>query len=170
MMTPIWGNACKLSLGVAVVAALVTGGAGDASAQSVLGVWWAPKKDSKIEISQDGNGIVTGRVIAIVPQNQDTRDARNPDASLRSRRILGVTIVSGFVRKADGTFGGGKIYDPESGSTYDATMRLADLNHLVLRGYIGLSLFGRDQTFERVLGPDPKSQQTLEPVLVYLAQ
>ena len=45
---------------------------------------------------------------------------------------------------------GGMIYDPNSGNTYKGTMRLVDRNTLKLRGYIGISLFGRSDTWTRV--------------------
>jgi uncharacterized protein (DUF2147 family) len=45
---------------------------------------------------------------------------------------------------------GGEILDPESGKTYRARMKLIDGGRrLVIRGYIGLPLFGRSQTWVR---------------------
>ena len=45
---------------------------------------------------------------------------------------------------------GGEILDPENGKTYRATMKLIDGGQrLVVRGYIGLPLFGRSQTWLR---------------------
>lgn len=48
------------------------------------------------------------------------------------------------------SWSGGEILDPESGKTYRAQMKLADGGRkLVVRGYIGLPLFGRSQTWIR---------------------
>jgi uncharacterized protein (DUF2147 family) len=45
---------------------------------------------------------------------------------------------------------GGEILDPETGKTYRAKMRLLDGGRkLIVRGYIGFSLFGRSQTWLR---------------------
>ena len=45
---------------------------------------------------------------------------------------------------------GGDILDPESGSVYRCKMHLEqDGSRLVLRGYIGFSLLGRSQTWQR---------------------
>jgi uncharacterized protein (DUF2147 family) len=45
---------------------------------------------------------------------------------------------------------GGEILDPENGKTYRAKMKLTDGGQkLVLRGYIGISIFGRSQTWLR---------------------
>jgi uncharacterized protein (DUF2147 family) len=48
-------------------------------------------------------------------------------------------------------YGGGDILDPESGKVYSCSFQLeGDGTRLVLRGFIGLSLFGRSQTWRRV--------------------
>jgi uncharacterized protein (DUF2147 family) len=45
---------------------------------------------------------------------------------------------------------GGEILDPENGKTYKATLKLADNGQkLLVRGYIGLPIFGRSQTWVR---------------------
>jgi uncharacterized protein (DUF2147 family) len=50
----------------------------------------------------------------------------------------------------DGQWSGGEILDPENGKSYRATLKLVDGGQtLVLRGYIGLPLFGRSQRWLR---------------------
>jgi uncharacterized protein (DUF2147 family) len=50
----------------------------------------------------------------------------------------------------DADYGGGDILDPDSGSVYRSKFHLEkDGNVLVVRGFIGLSLFGRSQTWQR---------------------
>ena len=44
---------------------------------------------------------------------------------------------------------GGSIYDAESGNTYSAYMSLQDYNTMNLRGYLGLSIFGRTNVWKR---------------------
>ena len=45
---------------------------------------------------------------------------------------------------------GGEILDPKNGKTYRATMKLAeDGKKLIVRGYIGMPMFGRSQTWVR---------------------
>lgn len=54
-------------------------------------------------------------------------------------------------------FNSGKILDPKTGSTYRCSFHLSDGgNKLVVRGYIGISLFGRSQTWIR----DTNSSET----------
>ena len=76
------------------------------------------------------------------------KDAKNPEESLKNRDVLGIELLTGFSYN-DNTYTDGKIYDPESGKTYDCKMTLTD-NTLKVRGYIGISLFGRTETFERI--------------------
>jgi uncharacterized protein (DUF2147 family) len=48
-------------------------------------------------------------------------------------------------------YDGGTILDPETGKVYSASMRLsADGTQLNVRGFVGLSIFGRSQTWTRV--------------------
>ncbi|MDO7744042.1 MAG: DUF2147 domain-containing protein, partial [Pedobacter sp.] len=50
----------------------------------------------------------------------------------------------------DGKWTDGKIYDPKSGKTYSCNMNIKDNGQLNMRGYIGISLIGRSETWKRV--------------------
>ena len=43
-----------------------------------------------------------------------------------------------------------KIYNPEDGKEYNCKMTLKDPNTLEVRGYVGISLFGKTQTWTRI--------------------
>jgi uncharacterized protein (DUF2147 family) len=58
-------------------------------------------------------------------------------------------VIIRNMKASDGEYGGGDILDPESGSVYRCKMHVEDGNRLVLRGYIGISLLGRTQTWQR---------------------
>ena len=76
-------------------------------------------------------------------------DAKNPEARLKSRPILGLEILKDFVFD-DGKWTDGKIYDPKSGKTYSCNMTMKGNDVLNMRGYIGISLIGRSETWKRV--------------------
>ena len=65
------------------------------------------------------------------------------------QRIIGMEIL--WHMRPDGDhWSGGQILDPENGKTYRATLTLADNGRkLIVRGYIGVPLFGRSQTWLR---------------------
>jgi len=114
------------------------------SPDEIIGLYWSPKKDAKIEIYQKGNKYF-GRSVWVATQRKDTK---NPNESLRTREVLGIELLTGFSYE-DGAYTNGKIYDPESGKTYDCKMSM-EANKLKVRGYIGISLFGRTEYFERI--------------------
>ena len=71
------------------------------------------------------------------------RDAR------RGQKIVGMKILSGLRREGLG-YEGGEILDPDNGKVYRARARLsADGKSLEVRGFIGISLIGRSQTWVR---------------------
>ena len=110
----------------------------------ILGLYWSPKKDAKIEIYLKGGQFFGKFVWAATPR----KDAKNPTKSLQNRDILGLEFLTKFVYD-DGVYNGGEIYDPETGKTYSCKMNL-DGSKLKVRGYMGISLFGRTEYFERV--------------------
>jgi uncharacterized protein (DUF2147 family) len=57
--------------------------------------------------------------------------------------------LEGFTAKENGLYDGGTIYDPKSGKTYSCKMTLKG-DKLDIRGFVGLSLLGRTETWTRV--------------------
>jgi uncharacterized protein (DUF2147 family) len=72
----------------------------------------------------------------------------------KGQRIVGMEILS-HMRPDGDQWTGGEILDPENGRSYRATLKLIDGGQkLVVRGYIGLPLFGRSQTWLRRTVPE----------------
>jgi hypothetical protein len=64
--------------------------------------------------------------------------------------VLGLVIVKKMQRHGL-LYDNGKIIDPRNGNVYDAKMKLSpDGKVLVLRGFLGIDLFGQDQTWKRL--------------------
>jgi uncharacterized protein (DUF2147 family) len=75
----------------------------------------------------------------------------------KGKRIIGLEILRGMRPDGD-EWSGGEILDPESGKTYKAKMHLENGGkQLLVRGYIGFSLFGRSQTWQRASDRDAAS-------------
>jgi len=115
------------------------------NADSILGIFWSPKKDAKIEIFKRGDKYFGKSIWS----SSTRKDLKNPNESLRNRNLLGVEFLSNFIYNGNG-YEDGTIYDPESGKTYDCKISFSGKN-LKVRGYIGISLFGRTELFERVI-------------------
>jgi uncharacterized protein (DUF2147 family) len=68
---------------------------------------------------------------------------------LKDQPKLGMTIMSGY-KLDDGEYKGGTILETETGKVYTSKMSLADGGKkLNVRGYIGIPLLGRSQTWLR---------------------
>ncbi len=119
-------------------------------ADQVLGTYWLPDKDGQLAVyKQDGRYF--GRISAYDVAGQ--RDEKNPDKTLQSRPIVGVNLFKDFAFDADkARWVDGTIYDAKSGKTYKCRLWFEDGDRRVLwaRGFIGFSLLGRTEKFERV--------------------
>ena len=144
-----------LNLGLALIVLSFTPGSSLASDASPIGRWLTiDDKDGKprsvIAIS-DAGGVLQGTVAKIYDRPGDNPQhlCRKCNVELKDRPVIGMTILNGL--KADGdSWDGGTILDPDSGKIYSATIHLSDVGQkLVVRGYIGISLIGRSQTWIR---------------------
>jgi uncharacterized protein (DUF2147 family) len=93
---------------------------------------------------------LSGKIVHGLGSNDDpTRRCTACTDSRKDQPMKGMTIISDM--KADGKdWDGGQILDPENGKLYKCTMHLEDNGgKLVVRGYIGISLLGRSQTWVR---------------------
>ncbi|TAL68835.1 MAG: DUF2147 domain-containing protein [Bacteroidetes bacterium] len=121
---------------------------------TVLGNWLTAKGDAKVQIYKKNNKYY-GKIIWLKTPNDEHGkpkvDKENPDESLKKRPIIGLEILTDFVYDGDYTWVDGDIYDPKSGDSYSCKMYLSkDYKTLEVRGYIGISLFGRTETWKRV--------------------
>src|SRR5437667_87038 len=82
-------------------------------------------------------------------ENQPKVDLKNPDEKLNGRPIIGMELMQGFKHDSDNLWTGGTIYDPESGTTYKCKLTLAAPDKLEVRGFVGISLFGRTTVWTR---------------------
>ncbi len=119
--------------------------AGNWPANTIIGTWLVPKEDAKITISKCG-AKYCGQISWL--KTPEDLDVNNPDKSKRTRKILGLDILKGFVFD-DGEWSDGKIYDPDTGNTYKCKMWMESKNKLAVKGYVGISLFGRSEVWTR---------------------
>jgi uncharacterized protein (DUF2147 family) len=122
-------------------------------ATDVIGVWLTPGDNAaKVEVYKVGDKF-NGKVVWMKNPNINGKpklDSNNPDINKRNIPRLGLEIMKGFVFNGSDEWDKGNIYDPQNGKTYSGYMYMTDRNTLKLRGYVGISLLGRTQTWTRV--------------------
>jgi uncharacterized protein (DUF2147 family) len=123
------------------------------AATAATGLWLVEDRNGVIAIERCASGDLCGRLVWFVPGPKDIDkppfDGHNPDPALRGRPLCGLALMGGFKPTGAREWGGGWIYDPESGDTYHARMALEQDGRLRLRGYVGIPLFGETQTWTR---------------------
>jgi len=122
------------------------------SMESPVGLWKTIDDDTKqakslVRITEAG-GVLTGKVEKILTEKTDAV-CDKCDGDLKNKPVQGMTILSGL-KKDGGEWTGGKILDPNNGKVYDAKVKLVDGGKkLEMRGFMGVSLLGRTQTWLR---------------------
>ncbi|KPK56199.1 MAG: hypothetical protein AMS22_01920 [Thiotrichales bacterium SG8_50] len=145
-MNPVIGRFVGVALLLAVFAA-----SGALELPDVEGTWLSGDGDGWIEITHVGDGL--SGIIKGSPNAGDDRpdrDVKNPDPALRDRLLTGLELFRGFSYDGDGRWTGGTIYDPNSGKTYRCIITWVDKDTLKVRGYIGVPMLGRTETWRRV--------------------
>jgi uncharacterized protein (DUF2147 family) len=107
-------------------------------ADAILGTWWTEDSISKVKIV-DSAGTFSAAV-TWVPNGPDGKppvDAKNSDAALRNRPILGITILSGFTYAGNGVWDHGQIYAPMKGKDFDGQLTLDADGRLQVKGKLG---------------------------------
>lgn len=122
------------------------------TSDAILGSWANPNGQDHILIYKKGNKYFGKLDWIKIPNDEHGKpktDINNPDPALRSRPDLGLELLKDFTFDGDNVYNDGTVYDPKNGKTYSCKLTLEG-NTLKLRGYIGISLFGRTEIWTRV--------------------
>ncbi|MFC5428262.1 DUF2147 domain-containing protein [Paraburkholderia denitrificans] len=148
--------AARAATQLALASALLGGAiAAYAQTDTPVGVWQTvddhtgqPK--ALVQISDDGSGQLSGKVIkGLSANNNPERKCTACTDARKDQPILGMTVIDGM-KKTDDGWDNGHILDPENGKVYRCKMHVEDGGHkLVVRGYLGIALLGRSQTWIR---------------------
>jgi uncharacterized protein (DUF2147 family) len=148
-------TATRVALGACITLSAL--GSLNAFAQSATpaGTWQTiddetGKPKAIIQIVDDGSGQLSGKVVRGIGEfdHPDERCTACTD-DRKNQLVKGMTIITGMRQNGD-TWDGGQILDPGNGKLYKCKMKLEDGGQkLTVRGYIGVSLLGRSQTWIR---------------------
>ncbi|MHB1947727.1 MAG: DUF2147 domain-containing protein [Gammaproteobacteria bacterium] len=111
------------------------------------------KPKSIVHIWKAENNNLMGKVIKLYPREgtDPNRVCSACEGHLRNQPIVGMIILSGLKASEAQQWGSGHILDPENGKTYSCSLRTSENGKkLAVKGYIGIPLLGRSQTWERV--------------------
>lgn len=128
-------------------------GAASAQTPTAAGLWTTfndstGKPDGLVRIDEI-DGEFLGTVVEVFSATTPNPICDLCEGALKDKPIIGMTILRGLRRDGNG-YGGGIILDPDEGRTYRCTAMLLDGGRkLEVRGYVGLPLLGRTQTWVR---------------------
>lgn len=122
-------------------------------ADELQGLWLsqndAGKPTGYINITED-NGVYQGVIAKGLETDKEEKFCTACKDERKDKRLIGMTVLKEVVKKSEGSYEGAEILDPFSGNTYRVKLKLKDEGKILdVRGYVGVSLFGRTQTWKR---------------------
>jgi uncharacterized protein (DUF2147 family) len=162
----------SLALSVPVVALWLLAGntlgrTAEGGREDVHGIW--ATSGTMIEVKAVGDSL-SARIVALKNPNwrekdeigvvgEPKTDLRNSDAAQRQKPLIGLEMLSEYkFRKGRWR---GQLYLPSNGTSWNSNVRLKD-GELLIRGYLGVSLFGKTQTFAPLSACDDNILRMIE--------
>ncbi|MEN8676918.1 MAG: DUF2147 domain-containing protein [Alteriqipengyuania sp.] len=107
------------------------------AADPISGRWVTQEKNAIVTIGQCGSSVCgkISKFLETPPDGANQRDVNNPDKNLRSRKLMGLPVLTDL--REDGDLWRGDIYDPEAGKTYRSVIRRKGANRLEVKGCVG---------------------------------
>jgi uncharacterized protein (DUF2147 family) len=141
------------SLAILSIAVLHAATAPAADAGSPIGLWKTIDDKSgnarAIVKIYEQDGKLFGRIERSFTPGAENRVCEACTDERKNQPIIGLVIIRNIQSK-DGEYAGGDILDPDTGTVYRCKFHLdQDGTRLIVRGYIGISLLGRSQVWQR---------------------
>ncbi|WP_342648530.1 DUF2147 domain-containing protein [Mucilaginibacter sp. CSA2-8R] len=112
------------------------------SGDAIIGVWQTDDHKARININRQ-DSVYYGRL-----SNAEVSIWQKAKLNLPTG-FLGINILRNFKFSGDNRWDG-TIYDPKSKNTYQCYLKMNDDGTLKVRGYKGISIFGKSQVWTRV--------------------
>jgi uncharacterized protein (DUF2147 family) len=132
--------------GIAFAANVAPGKASDAD-----GIWAMPNGKVTVKVSECGTKLC-GSIVALKNpiskiDGKPKVDRENPDPALRTRPLIGLSILIGMKPNGSGSWTGA-IYNPDDGNTYSSTVKL-DGDIMKVKGCV-IGFLCKTNVFQRV--------------------
>lgn len=103
-----------------------------------------------IRIYEQG-GEFYGRIEPVPGEKDDGKRCTKCTDDRKDQPYTGLVLMRHLRLHSEGDYDGGDILDPGSGYIYGCKVHMIDGGHrLLMRGFLGISLLGRSQTWQRV--------------------
>ncbi|WP_374666768.1 DUF2147 domain-containing protein [Acinetobacter sp.] len=102
-----------------------------------------------VKFTEQKNGTLTASIQQILTKGEENACSKC-EGPYHNKSLKGLRIVSGLKNAGGTSYEDGTILDPQSGKTYRLKGQLTDGGQkLELRGFIGVAVLGRNQTWLR---------------------
>lgn len=124
------------------------------NAQSPVGTWKAiddktGKEKGHVKIYETNSGKLQGEIVKILTPGKENAKCTECEGDRKNKPIKGMVIMWGLEKDGD-EWNDGHILDTNSGKQYKCYIKLIDKNKLEVRGYLGVTVLGRTQIWERI--------------------
>lgn len=123
---------------------------------AIIGLWKTGDGKGIVQVYKEGDAYF-GKIVWLQEPNDPKTgkpklDTKNDDPKARTRPILGLVNLRDFKFIKKDSWKEGKIYDPKTGNDYSCKITMIDNNTIEVRGYVGISLIGKTDTWKRQPG------------------
>ena len=120
---------------------------------AIVGYWKTGEGNGIIHIYKQGDTYF-GKIAHMKDPNDPKTgklklDVKNDNKQLQTRPILGLVNLRNFKFVKQNLWKEGNIYDPNTGKDYSCKITMIDNNTIEVRGYVGISILGRTDTWKR---------------------
>ncbi|SPL68932.1 DUF2147 domain-containing protein [Acinetobacter stercoris] len=139
----------KIALALGLLGATVFANAADPLNGTVWKTIDDESKQAKalVKFTEQKNGTLSASIVQVLTPGEEN-SCTKCEGPYHNKSLKGVTIVHNLKNVGGNNYDNGSILDPKNGKTYKLKGTLAG-SKLNLRGYIGISALGRNQTWIR---------------------